>query len=414
MSKKLKKKVTKNLVYRTQELADAICIINDSLKLVKEGKNHQFIPMYGQLRAILHESGSNKPLLLELAELLKEPLEIYAMGPVDSPDHPGADMDFMIDIGSFGLEQAFPNQQKKPLKDYLEQAVLKHNGKPHTAIDLIRGFADRAGGAHYDTTFPEDFAQLIGQFDPQIKLYLVNLASVCRYLALRVLRKISDIEIVCNIYIPEQPLDGDGYIFDYVYPNMGMRMSLLFRDSELFVFELWDLDGKYYKVEARVKKPFERMIYIAVSAELNEDLTTKLQLLINDEVCESITIDLPLKIRHQMLHYEMYYSASFQKDQALCFGITLHGVRHGVFDENARQNTNEWAITSNKNPERDKKLVWYLMDSYGLSTTAKPSIKMTGTVKLLSIAEFQKTYPSKKNWWESLLAWIKVKIPKTL
>jgi hypothetical protein len=54
--------VPKDLGYRVLELLGSLQVIQDSLQLVRAGRVHQLIPVYGQLRAILRERsrGSNR------------------------------------------------------------------------------------------------------------------------------------------------------------------------------------------------------------------------------------------------------------------------------------------------------------------------------------------------------------------
>lgn len=54
--------IPKFLGDRIQELLQALQVIRDSIEAVRQGKLHQIIPVYGQLRALLSEkSKGNDP-----------------------------------------------------------------------------------------------------------------------------------------------------------------------------------------------------------------------------------------------------------------------------------------------------------------------------------------------------------------
>ena len=62
--------IPKPLGFRIQELMQSLQVIRDSLGAVRQGRLHQIIPVYGQLRALLSEkSKGNHPLLLDIAKL---------------------------------------------------------------------------------------------------------------------------------------------------------------------------------------------------------------------------------------------------------------------------------------------------------------------------------------------------------
>jgi hypothetical protein len=80
------KDLPKSLGYRIFELSQSLQAIRDSLGAIRQGKLYQFIPLYGQLRALLLKSRMNEPLLLSLAKSLSQELMIYCMDKAD-PDN---------------------------------------------------------------------------------------------------------------------------------------------------------------------------------------------------------------------------------------------------------------------------------------------------------------------------------------
>lgn len=84
--------IKKSLNRRIGELLDSLQVIRDALSGLRAGRTYQLIPLSGQLRALLTEKRKdNKPLLLDLAEIMDGELIVYAMPDTEKSDIPVKD-----------------------------------------------------------------------------------------------------------------------------------------------------------------------------------------------------------------------------------------------------------------------------------------------------------------------------------
>lgn len=152
--------VPKDLGYRVLELLGSLRVIQDSLQLVRAGRVHQLIPVYGQLRAILRERRrGSKPLLLDLADELQHDLHVFSMPDVvASPPPITRGLVLHVAGPPFTMMREFPLQEEQKLRDLLDYKLVKYRDKLYSIGDVIEFFANKAGGAHYSKDLPKDFA----------------------------------------------------------------------------------------------------------------------------------------------------------------------------------------------------------------------------------------------------------------
>lgn len=160
------KPIPKPLGYRIQELIQSLQVIRDSLEAVRQGHLHQFIPLYGQLRALLSEKRKgNQPLLLTIAKEIGMQLEIYAMPGVDDDKALPSELkkDLLLHLAGFpvSLHRELPGQCLITIEKFLDQKILIYEQKRYTPKDVIEFFANKAGGAHFSPDMDQDFTQLL-------------------------------------------------------------------------------------------------------------------------------------------------------------------------------------------------------------------------------------------------------------
>jgi hypothetical protein len=200
--------VPKDLGYRVLELLGSLQVIQDSLQLVRAGRVHQLIPVYGQLRAILRERRrGSKPLLLDLADELGHELRIFSMPDVDSSPPPITQSLVLHVAGPpFTMSRELPLQEERSLRELLDFELITHGGKPYSVGDLIEFFANKAGGAHYSKDLPKDFAELLsfglgGQ--PVLVNALIQVAQVTLNAGVRFVQAITNFDVHMSVVLRE-------------------------------------------------------------------------------------------------------------------------------------------------------------------------------------------------------------------
>jgi hypothetical protein len=131
--------VPKDLGYRVLELLGSLQVIRDSLQLVRAGRVHQLIPVYGQLWAILRErSKGSKPLLLDLADELQHDLRIFSMPDVvASPPPITHGLVLHVAGPPFTMRREVPLQEERKLRDLLDYKLIRYRDKLYSVGDLI-------------------------------------------------------------------------------------------------------------------------------------------------------------------------------------------------------------------------------------------------------------------------------------
>ncbi len=187
----MKRDVRKSRRQRLEELRQALVVIESGLQSAfQTGEQAHFLPVVGQLRALLVSGGRQKPLLLDLARELGFPLEFYSI-PLDVLDN-----EEMAEIlgpsriqwtgDSLGPHAEPPVLTRKvTMKDWLAstQAVVGQDKIP--GEELLKMVANKLGGAHYDPAMLPELAAMV-PFSlggvPSYYLTLARLGEVVVYL----------------------------------------------------------------------------------------------------------------------------------------------------------------------------------------------------------------------------------------
>jgi len=159
----MKRHVRKSKRQRLEELRQALVVIESGLQSAfQTGEEAHFLPVVGQLRALLVASGQT-PLLLDLARELGFPLEFYSI-PLDALDN-----DEMAAIlgpsriqwtgDSLGPHAEPPLlSQKVTMEAWLASTQVVVGQQKISGEELLRMVANKLGGAHYDPTMPPELA----------------------------------------------------------------------------------------------------------------------------------------------------------------------------------------------------------------------------------------------------------------
>ncbi|MBL6934357.1 MAG: hypothetical protein ISR48_03005 [Alphaproteobacteria bacterium] len=386
------KEIAKSLNYRVRELTHALSIIRDSLSAVRNGKIHQLIPMYGQLRALLYEkSRKHRPLLLSVAEELSQPLTFYCM-PNDPENRPPQENLLLHLRGApFSIHQQLTSQTVVELEEFLDLNLIYFKEKDYPVSEIIKLFAEKAGGAHYPHKIPEDFANLLsfelyGQ--KVVENYFCQIAEIVFQLGVGLVQKISEMEVSMVFYLPAQKITSPKFIVDLIYANTPMRINLCIHSGSLIRLGIVDLRGCRAEIGSNQRIDFDKPHYVSTSFNIKDDLTSELVLYIDGEVVGRREIDEPFEVRNDFPFYEQYYNRAAIEDEIqpslkigiaeiMTYGTSLTLPDRGKLFHYMEQDLNE--------PE--KKYIWFSEDSYGHIPSGKRDMKMEGEVIQATIQE---------------------------
>lgn len=151
------KSVRKSIAQRNEELEKAIRLLNDAIEKVQQGEDHYFIIISGQLRALVATgSRSLNPLLLNLADDKGISLKCWGLSVTEQYINFKESMVFSLFPTRIVGHKPYnvPNVKKYNFKEWLNEIVLVFGDDTYTPNEIIRLYAEKEGGAHYDYTLP--------------------------------------------------------------------------------------------------------------------------------------------------------------------------------------------------------------------------------------------------------------------
>ncbi|MGL5355411.1 MAG: hypothetical protein ACRDAQ_02500, partial [Cetobacterium sp.] len=270
------------------ELFDSLKIINDSLNFLKEGKEHQIIPLSGQIRAILFDNkDSNKknktPLILEVAQNIKYDTDIYLLERKEKITTRG--LVFSYEKPIISLEYINKDYKKIKLQDYIKTKICKIGGEDKTIEQIIKVFANKNGGAHYDPKVPKFLYELslfkIGE-KSLVTCIIQDLGEILHKICLRMLRKKTEFEFQILFGLNENMSKESKNIITYKYGNNNMGLSLragLANKLEIMLRGIREEEINL-EIEIDLKKP----IFLSIHYEIKDSLNTKLVIALNENI----------------------------------------------------------------------------------------------------------------------------------
>jgi len=401
--------IPKPLGYRIQELIQSLQVMSDSLEAVQQGRLYQLIPLYGQLRALLSEkSKHNQPLLLTIAEEIGMQLNLYCMPDVDDKDFPSEfKQDLFLHLSGFpaSIEQELPGQHIIKLEDFLNRKILFFKGREYregkySIKEIITFFANKAGGAHFSSDLPKDFAQLLsfGLFgQPVLVRALIQIAEITYHLGLKLLRSQVEFEIHLLALIPQQDLSQTGYVFDNKYPNSPMRVFFCLDPGMRPNFGVTGIQGLTSTVGInRIidwKKPHSFVLTLAI----NDRLQTKLEIFVDGENFGEVTVPHPLFVINDPLNCMSYYNRSHDNDSA---GLSIGFLEMIMFNKDLplKEKVKLFLHFEELLEQKDLECRYFIKGQYGYSPPGTKDMQLINSPvswSLLKLLEGE--YPSRKS-----------------
>lgn len=155
--------VEKGLGALTTELIQSLRVVRDSLRGLESGQQHQVIPLSGQLRGLLLERRKDShALLLEVARRLGYEAKILVGREADAPFESALKDATLVILGfPFSLERETGAQRSISLGSLESFKLVKHEDKLYTVGNVVKWYANKAGGSHFAKNLPRTFALLL-------------------------------------------------------------------------------------------------------------------------------------------------------------------------------------------------------------------------------------------------------------
>ena len=310
--------IKKDNFTKLTELLSSLQIIKDSLVLYEKGKDCQILPISGQLRALLIDK---KSLLFELAKLTKTSTNIWYL-PYDKNAYSQRGLAFTSHILELALEKTYPNHTEISLQNAIKLEIMEIDGiipkdKKGNALTisselLIKSYANKAGGAHYDA-FLEPYivaaTQVAGK--PVIDSLLLHIARIVLNFGLTIIQKMGGFDLQISLAVnPKQIIDVCGCIFEATLPNNPMGYTLYIDNLFKLHFLFLDSHNLYTEVVSTQTIDWTCPHVVNISAEITDELTTELSLYIDGHRFGKNVTPLPLLVLSEPSAYEEFFNMS--------------------------------------------------------------------------------------------------------
>jgi len=321
--------IKKPLLIRFNELIVSLAVIKDSLESIVKGNYHQFIPLYGQLRAILTDNAKkNIPLLKELADNLNFKLSLYYIEsniiPLDNANTSVFHISHRIT-----LKKEFEDQTEIELFDLLKKTLILFNKDTYTYSEIIEILANKSGGAHFASKIEKFIAKLFA-FNNNFLIFghtilenfFYEFGKIIFELSYEILHKFASIYLIFNIK-PLFKIDDISIIFDYFRNDSSYRITIFIDNNSHIGINLTDFNG-YVLTCISESQTIEanKLLLIEISIDLKKDLYCEVNIFVNNKLHASVVSETPFLILNEIQDYLFYINRSIElKDNGLHLAI---------------------------------------------------------------------------------------------
>lgn len=377
----------KPLAVRTIELLQGLQLIADALTRIREGELRYVTVLSGQLRALVAERSKGEvPLLLYIAEKFNFFLELYCMPGVDNPSFP-AELRQNLILHVTGLpvtlQRQHKAQRKLQLVELLDQELIQFRGNAYSPRDTIEWYANKAGGAHYSSKIPEDFAALVA-FSPMnvqpLMSLLIQIGDAVLAAGRNLLRRVVELEVYALVAIPVQAegaVKEINYLFDSRYEGSEMRIRISLNSNLIPSFFVAGLQGAWARVDCDRLIDWSEPRLIHATLVIEDDLSTTLKMAVDGVRVGRTNVRMPLFVLSDPLDYTMYHNRGVdQPPQDFTFGVgevVMIGRELGP-DERA----NMLLYMGRKRADPGLKVLAYSPQAFGLAEKGTKDFTITG------------------------------------
>jgi hypothetical protein len=389
----------KPFAIRTCELLSALQLLSDSIHKIRGGEMQYQIVLSGQLRSLLAEkSRGESPLLLEIAQILEKSLDVYCMPSTSDSDLPESIADnFLLHIAGFpvSVNRQLRRQAQVTISDFLDSNIICFNGVYYSPRKIIEWYANKAGGAHYSSTIPEVFSQLLSLNVMGIQPLancLLQLGEVTLALGIRTIKSIVDMELCMRIYVPQPEHDkitATNYLFDSCYEGSSMRISLWLNEMLTPCFFVSGLQADWASIKFNQVIDWTESRLIHTSLHIEDDLSTTLRISVDGEQGGKINIRRPIFVLSDPLDYEACYNKAINGDpQNFTLAVSEVVMLGRELSPKDKANILLYMIEQGSDP--GQKYLVYFPFSYGLSVKGSKDLSMHGKVELKSFDDISR------------------------
>jgi len=379
----------KPFAVRTLELIQGLQLIADSIQRLQEGETRYLAVLSGQLRALVAERRRGEvPLLIDVAEKLGKTLSIHCMPGIDDPAFPEAlSKDLELHVAGFPvtLERQFPAQREMPLPEFLDESLILFRNTKYSSRKVIEWYANKAGGAHYSSAIPEDFAALMTlnlmSMRPLATL-LAQIGEATLAAGRQLLKSVVDFENYALVVIPAQEpgsIRDVNYLFDSQYAGSDMRISLTLNSRLMPSFFVCGLQGAWARVDCDRLIDWSEARLLHATLFIEDDLTTTMELAVDGVRVGRCNAKFPLFVLSDPMEYDSYHNRAFDgQPQRFSFAVSqvfMIGRELGPEDS-----ANMQLYMSRKRLELDLRVCCYGPEAFARAERGSKNLKMTGHV----------------------------------
>lgn len=377
----------KPFAIRIVELLQGLQLIADSLQKIREGELRYLMVLSGQLRSLVAERSKGEvPLLLDVAEKFGTDLVIHCMPGVDDPTVPEElRKDLVLHVAGFpvSLERQYPAQKRMRLPEFLDENLIVFRGTNYTSRKVIEWYANKAGGAHYSSSLPEDFAALMSlnlmNIQPLANL-LVQIGEATLAAGRQLLKSVVDFEIYALVVVPAQEpgaVRDVNYLFDSQYEGSGMRISLSLNSRLMPSFFVSGLQGIWARVDCDRMVDWSEPRVLHATLLIEDDLSTTIQLALDGVRVGRSNVKVPLFVLSDPLDYDSYHNkAANGEPQRFAFAVAqvlMFGRELGPEEQ-----ANMLLHVSGKRNDPDLKVISYSPESFARAERGTKHLTMSG------------------------------------
>lgn len=394
----------KPFAVRTVELLQGLQLIADSLQKVREGEIRYLTVLSGQLRSLVAERSKGEvPLLLDVAEKFGKDLTVHCMPGVDDPTFPeGLRKDLVLHVAGFPvtLERQFPAQREMRLPEFLDEDLILFRGANYSARNIIEWYANKAGGAHYSSRIPEDFAALISlnlmNMQPLANL-LLQIGEATLAAGRQLLKSVVDFEIYALVVVPEQEtgaVQEVNYLFDSQYVGSGMRISLTLNSRLMPSFFVCGLQGVGARVDCDRMVNWSEPRLLHATLLIEDDLSTTLELAVDGVRVGRGNVKVPLFVFSDPLDYDSYHNRAVD-GQPQRFSFAVGQVLMVGRELGPEERANMLLYVSGTRSDPDLKVISYSPEAFALSERGTKHLTMSGKTTLRMARDLPKYHAGK-------------------
>jgi hypothetical protein len=378
--------IPKPLGLRLQELMRGLLVLRDSVDAVRAGRPHQLLPIYGQLRALLAEkSKGNPPLLVDLAAVLGQKVEVWAFTGVDQDSFPQLSVEPLLRVGGLPVSvyQTNPHQKLISLETFLDQKMLLLHGRYFSRRELIKLFAEKAGGAHFAEKVPKEFAEMNAlevSGLPALSNAMLQIGCATLEVGARLLQELCGFSLHFEMAVPKTTKPNAGVVYDSVYPETSMRYWLGLTPFGQARFGAIGLDGFRAELTAERLIDWSQPRHLSIHHSISKRLDSEMAIEVDGETFAELVVPHPIFLTRELNDYIRYHNRSQEDEKA---GMTLAMMTHVaiVGARNLKERCAMLSFFEKQRKDPDATCTLYTKGSYGVANPGEREIRMTGAVK---------------------------------